>query len=330
MPSLLNITFYACILMFSTHTCLNWFFPASESKSYSYCYAPGILSSELLCARYCPQFKASTGETVTCLNGIETIPAELVTSCNFPEIELYQKKDMLGIRYATNYKLFLAEHMKYGIAVAQNKKPGETIACHSINFAAINVAQKNDIKALSQHIIFHKKQFKTPEKSLCTILYGSSRGAAAIFNYAATYGSTSCDALVCEGIFDTVEHTSAHGTWGTFFKVGLLKSSWLTRFKKNGLSPLSLYKNIRKDMPIALITSRADTIVPYACTYNLYKKLKAVGHTAVHLLVLKQSTHNAYAFGPEKEIYRNFVHAFYQKYNLPYIPEYALAGIRLL
>lgn len=306
-----------------------WVYPEAEKTEHLFCFAPGILSSEILLGRYCPSFIASTGERVTCSQGIETLPPQAF-GCTFPEIELYQVKNCTGLRYKLHYKLFLAEHMPNGFSIQRATSPeAPTLACHSVSFTKINCGQKNDLKALDCCIKKERSKI-APVKKQKLILYGASRGAAAIFDYAALYAPADIGALVCEGIFDTVSHTAQAGSWSTGIKVGLLKNFGVTDFKKEGIAPIFVYNNLPKDMPIALITSHADVIVPFTCTYKLYQKLKKAGFMHVHLLVLENPTHNRYAFCQEKDTYQSFIHAFYKKYNLPHIPAYAAAGKELL
>ena len=64
----------------------------------------------------------------------------------------------------------------------------------------------------------------------------------------------------------------------------LIKSSKVTDFKHNGILPIDLINHMPKDVPVLLITSHNDSIVPYECTMNIYNGLRTTGHTKVHIL----------------------------------------------
>jgi hypothetical protein len=167
------------------------------------------------------------------------------------------------------------------------------------------------------------------------ILYGASRGAATAFQAFADMDSqgTADDiaAVVCEGIFDSVPALMPNVSFINKAKIGLLMYAALTRFKKDGPSPIGAIEKIRsKNIPIAIITSRADQEVPYCNTKALYDALIANGHQHVHMLTLEKASHSRYALDDEKETYQAFVHAFYKRYELPYIQEFADQGENLL
>lgn len=100
-------------------------------------------------------------------------------------------------------------------------------------------------------------------------------------------------------------------------------------FRSRGIDPLLLAPYFPANIPIAFITSHKDNRVPYKNSLRLYNKISA--HNK-YLLELKNSTHNGYACEHESDMraYLYFLHGLYKKYNLAYIPEYAIPGSYLL
>lgn len=312
-----------------------------------YMYAPGVLGSEIQMGRYCPRFIGSTGEVITCSKGIEVIKMPAL-GCNFTEINLKKinkvsHRDVFFIpakRIFTNVLLiphcvtwYAASYLSnflFGFTIERPKGRAikESLSMYWADPTKINLAQDKDLAAFKQMyndflVSLNKKD--TPEKSV--VLYGTSRGAATIFNFTALHHPKHVDALVCEGLFDSIEHVkdtcSFYVRW-----IGLILYR-ICQFDRQGVAPIQLVERMPRTMPILLITSRNDSTVPSECTINMYNQLRATGHDKVHILIVQKASHISYPHGNEKKeckLYENVVHAFYKKYGLPYIPEYADKG----
>lgn len=87
-------------------------------------------------------------------------------------------------------------------------------------------------------------------------------------------------------------------------------------------------KSCGDDIPLLLVTSLKDGLVPPQSTIGLYKRLIERDHKRVHLLVLKRSLHPTYMIDDleDKTMYENVVHAFYKQYNLPHNSKKAALG----
>lgn len=338
------------------------------NNNYSYVYAPGMNESETHLAKYCPKFTASTGEIVTCNNGIETIQ-DNVCACNFSEINLSSSEDnmlllkrigkatlalpvLMYLKNQTNnpYNTILNavtlsalfgyvfyKQLNFKISYLRNKrfginiKKGLNTTQNSVSHHYSNIFEINVGQDKDINIYKTKVEEHSSKQPLNNklILYGVSRGSATVFNYYSLYDSANVAAVICEGIFDSVPNICNHVNLISRLKINLLKNVKITKFKTIGICPLTSLDNITKDKPMAIITSLIDTTVPFQCTLNLYKKLIEKGFTKTHILILKSSFHSMYPIGKEKEQYQNFIHAFYKNYNLPYIEEYANKGIEL-
>ncbi len=229
-----------------------------------------------------------------------------------------------------NYSVAYAQNKKFGFSIASNSETDLSVSGHVINLFKINLAQEKDIALYKNSIQDLIDQSDTEKK---VILYGVSRGSATVFNTFAQLeqenNTGNIAAVICEGIFDSVPNIAKHSNLFNKIQTYALMYSGLTQFDRNGISPLSQVQHIKSQTPIALITSVADRMVPCQCTINLYNALKKQGCN-VHILILKNSAHPLYPCGSEKEIYQNFVHAFYQKHGLPYIAEFAVQGQELI
>lgn len=345
-----------------------WGDPSDGKINYSYIYAPGMSSTETQLARYCPDFITATNERVTCTRGIETVQA-CVQCCTFAEVNLKSNQETskllsragnliipvcaywyahynLSQKYSSicstiflpsaityalwhqiNFAVFSLKNQKNGVHVQQLSKNTHSVATHWINPFKINIAQDIDVAICKTKIDEAIAQESDKPKRI--ILYGVSRGSATVFSTCARHYSEQIAAIVCEGVFDTVNNILVYGNVFTKLKIGLLKYSKLTNFKTEGISPITSVSHMPKNVPIALITSVIDEVVPHQCTLNLYKKLRELGYTKVHILILKTSKHDVYPTGSEKEIYQAFIHAFYKQYNLPHIEKFAAEGEKI-
>lgn len=326
--------------------CQQWIFPQHDAH-FSYLFAPGILSCETIMANYCPTFIASTGEQVIGSKGIEVI-TQPATTINLAEIQLKRRhsattgvpstlKDSLkkifvvGPLKLIGYISSSIIHRMYGISV----QPGESETEHSvrlywINPRNLNIGQEDDIRLGKTQYDNHIGHVATDEtKKHQMILYGTSRGAATLFNIVARFQPQEVKALVCEGMFDSIANIKkeTHSLLGRS-KLSLLS---LTNYKPDGIAPLDVVDAIPHNLPILLITSYKDFTVPWQCTFNMYQQLRNTGHLNAHILILKQSPHPRYTYHnkEDRDTYQAVVHAFYRHYGLPYIEAYAELGQQL-
>jgi len=164
------------------------------------------------------------------------------------------------------------------------------------------------------------------------ILAGVSRGAATILNFMGTAPAQDVRqvrALVLESPFDKLKSILEYkfGFIGEMPGIEYAaKRIALGGYNPNGIQPIQVVDKISKDIPILLICSKQDGLIPSSSTINLYRKIVESGHTRAHLLELERGPHANLPWGENGGIYRNVVHAFYRHYNLPYNREAALAG----
>jgi pimeloyl-ACP methyl ester carboxylesterase len=209
--------------------------------------------------------------------------------------------------------------------------PDATTSFMRVNRTKTSLAQENEIKCLTN-------VFDQQVNAANAILIGVSRGASALVTFMALNNPDCVKAIILESPFDCVENVVA----GLLHQKGL---SWIpgskvagmalikvifAKYKESGIRPIDQIAKIKKDIPILIICSAKDNLVPTWSSINVYLALKEAGNANVHLLILPQGnhakliTHDQYGTR-----YQNVTHAFYQKYNLPHSTEYAQQGILL-
>lgn len=307
------------------------FFNEQGSKQTSYVYCPGLLGSPIVMGRYCPSFKALTGEEIAWKHGGHVIdrPYSAVT---FAEIVTTKPRfsynpATLAVNGFRSLAYPLAKaigNKRYGLQVIEHRHNSHSIANYFFNFNEINIGQHNDVELLNATISSHRACH--PDTHI--VLYGDSRGAATIVNFLGlSYDYTNIKAVVLEGVFDSIDHLLTHYRVSKLPGMKRALHSTLKacagNYKDDGIFPRNTITNIPKDIPILFVTSLKDEIVPYQCTIQLYQQLQE--RSNVHLLVLQRANHMDYMYH-EKEIYEAVVHAFYKEYGLAHNREKAEEG----
>ena len=210
--------------------------------------------------------------------------------------------------------------------------PDSTTSFVRVKRQYTSLGQDNEIARLNK--VYQEYAIQTPE----IILFGLSRGASTILNFVATHQPTQVVALVLESPFDCVESIIKKKLqqFGLSFSEGNI--AWGQRvmsfifalYNPLGIHPINVVQNIDKNIPILIICSKQDQLVPYTSSVELYKKLIASGHKKTHIRTIDFGKHSKILWDMQQETYRNCTHAFYKKYNLPYITEYADLGALII
>jgi hypothetical protein len=199
-----------------------------------------------------------------------------------------------------------------------------------INRTQTSLAQENEIKRLSQ------AYFEGVKKDVSSILIGVSRGASTLINFMALHNPENVAALILESPFDCVENILSsliHETklaWIPGFKrhsVGML-SFVFCKYRADGARPMDLAPAIRPDLPILIVCSAQDNLVPVWSSINLYSLLRQSGHENTYLLLLPEGGHAKLITNTiYGSLYQHVTHAFYQKFQLPHDESFAKLGI---
>lgn len=202
-----------------------------------------------------------------------------------------------------------------------------------LNRLQTSLAQDNEIQRLAQ--IF----FSSCNKESRVVLVGVSRGASTIINFMGLCNAQNVCALVLESPFDCIESIMQRmineTSWGCIPGIrknyGSFMSFVFCKYNPYGIRPIDMVAKIRKDLPILIICSLSDKLVPVWASINLYQALRESGHEHTHLLVLPEGIHGKLIKHEHYSAwYQNVTHAFYKKYQLPHNSQYAERGAHLL
>lgn len=181
--------------------------------------------------------------------------------------------------------------------------------------------QDNDIKTLAR--AYDNLATKFPTQSL--VLYGVSRGASVIWSFIANQHPKQIKALVLESPFDRIQtslqaaadHVPAIINYGfTRHLAQIILRTIACKYKVDALQPIDLADKIPLDLPILIICSLEDKLVPATSSYALYEALKKRGHQHAYIVVLPKGKHAKLLHGASGQQYEAAVHAFYKKYGL--------------
>lgn len=207
-----------------------------------------------------------------------------------------------------------------------------------VNITQTSLAQANEIVALQKAYEQALATLKEENANEDLVLMGLSRGAATIINFMGIYNPKHVKAIVLESPFDhigtvvknklqqfkldQIPGINSIGDW--------IVSALFMKHKTNGIAPIHCAGAINPEIPILLVCSKEDTLVPYQSTVALYKSLKHHGHRHAYLLVLDHGKHAFALSGADGHLYASTVHAFYKKYHLPHDPLLAESGAQAL
>jgi len=176
-----------------------------------------------------------------------------------------------------------------------------------------NLGQKADIVILDENA----KKYEDCD------LFGWSRGASAIGNYAGTHELKNVRAIILESPFDDLKNVVKKKTG---FASSASVVGWATNHDPNGVQPVKVADKVDKNIPILIYCCKNDTVVDAGLSIEYYKVLRRSGHNKAYLLVVDRGAHANIINGKDGEIVRNVVHAFKKAHNRPHNPEWAKEG----
>jgi len=182
----------------------------------------------------------------------------------------------------------------------------------NVNVDQMFLGQDQDLECLRRVVEDH------PDEPI--ILYGASRGGAAVISYLGQAHDTSnIVAVILESppadMLDSIEQFSA--------KLGVQLSekifrSIFHRYPKNPYRPIDAILDIEnKNLPIFITFSAEDATVNPSQSWILYQTFKAAGFTDVYINEIETGRHcHLHLKKDFKTVYCDPIKAFYQKYNL--------------
>lgn len=187
-----------------------------------------------------------------------------------------------------------------------------------------SLGQENEIQAMANAYAHIKHQN--------VVSMGYSRGAATLLNWLASRKPTNVVAAIAESPYDSI--TSAldffcHNAGVSWIPLSILHSSpnlFFSKFDHKGIFPIKVIQHIDPNLPLLLVASLEDALVPAYSTANIYTRLLQYGHPHVYFLLLDKGSHGYLLENADAHIYLNVVHAFYKKYDLPHNKAFAAQG----
>lgn len=205
------------------------------------------------------------------------------------------------------------------ITKAPHKKDTYSLNGYYINPRLFNLGQERDIAQ-------HKKRVAEAESiygSAPKILTGISRGAFTTCTAVVHNTYTNVRLVMLEGCGDTLANVIDNSFWWVQTKrmrQFLYKkiTAIFTEYKLDGISPAQVAEQFPHHIPVAFISSRRDSVVPYTTTKNLVEKFKAAGHPQIYFLTLEHSSHAGYMMdnAQDREKYQLFTKALYHTLDI--------------
>lgn len=210
--------------------------------------------------------------------------------------------------------------------------PDATDRFYRVNYNETSFGQENEIGRL------YKAYQKTNEhfENCDVILHGLSRGASNVIIFAGLHQLDNVKALVLESPYFTMGEViesimkKKRCDWLPLSYGETLAEFIFKKYIRDGNSPANCIDTIPVDMPIFIVCSQEDHLVPCSSSMNVYKKLIETGHKHTYIFITEQGRHAAILQGPDGEKYMWTINAFYKKYNLPHCADSAAKGESLL
>ena len=260
----------------------DWVFP--EGAPVPTVFFQGVFNSHKQCAKYCgPQgFQALTGEWVRCKNALELIHTPFIGK-ELDEIVLDQDSDHawynpVRLLHALQRSFFARHILEYCYEITDSKPGAPTVRTHRIDFFKMNFAQERDIQECTQKIDLVSRLYPDADK----ILWGFSRGGSAVFSAHARHAYPGVRMVVVEGSFDTLDHVFVSRAYALAKRMGLVSLGHyflelVSEYRKSAVNPINSIDSFPQGVPVVFITSKADEVVPAACTQEIINQLRARG-----------------------------------------------------
>ena len=195
--------------------------------------------------------------------------------------------------------------------------PDSTESIFRVNHAESSLAQQSEMECL-QNVIEHAA-LQNQE----IILYGLSRGASTIVNLLAHYSNPHIKAVILESPFDSMQTV----TRNIIQRIGGEKIPGITtiadyavetifrKYRTTGIQPIDSITAINKQLPILIICSKEDQLVPYKSSLALYKALINNGHTKTRILITEQGKHSKIIMSRDGDQVKKTIKQWYDHYK---------------
>ncbi len=255
-----------------------------------YLFCPGSLSFGSATSKYTKRYQSVNGDWVNSQHYAEIFPENAkINVVQFSEInsETVDNESINGWVQSMVLKIYQS--------VGSNNMIGLTTDEFQIQLHKYNLGQKSDIEMI-------KKEYQSivqnePDSKI--VVLGSSRGAAAIFSWLATSTreeTKNIKSAILEAVPSSVNLVLDHcnGIHFAVLKICSMMLPLISEYSPDGYHPIDLVDSLPRDIPMLLVTSEADKIVPSQSVVELFIQLKKSNYNNVKLLVLQNSDHSNY------------------------------------
>lgn len=196
---------------------------------------------------------------------------------------------------------------------------------HAFNYpdvtdaSQINLGQEHDMQTL-------RNAYNKIKDTGNVTVFGVSRGAATAINFLGTDDCPEIKAAVLESPFDHVESVVRNKVGVSTSVVHPAVSLLHKKYNPNGPQPIKTIHGVSPKLPVLIVCSEKDALIPAKSSQNLYVALKKNNHEHAYLLTTQKGAHAQILWAEDGQLYRNTVHAFYKKYDLPHNETWAQQG----
>lgn len=150
------------------------------------------------------------------------------------------------------------------------------------------------------------------------ILFGVSRGASTIINYVAMHKTGNIKALILESPYDDMYsvvngilgHIYAHWVPGLTTIGNLVCATIFSNYSTCAIAPRDVVEFIPKHIPILIVCSNQDQLIPAASSQGLHQQLTESGHLQAFLLTTPIGKHGHIIAGDSGTAYTKKVQDF--------------------
>jgi pimeloyl-ACP methyl ester carboxylesterase len=232
-----------------------------------------------------------------------------------------------AIRYADTHKRFLLTEQPFYFDYAD----AATGWRKYFKMHRSSLAQQSEIDLLDTH---HQILCDQLTGTHDILVMGVSRGASVVINFVALKKPQHVRALLLESPFDRAKNIMCSFLkkipYGLSLAYYFLRWAFPHHSQTSTIHPEDVIGDLPLSMPVLLICSKEDSVIPARSTINLFTILKETGHTDVYLLVTEHGRHAKILWGADGEKYQAVTHAFFARYNLPHDADWAKRGADLL
>jgi len=300
-----------------------------DNNSLTWVFAPGANASKTQVLKYAQVWKGDHGEVVVSrhLKGQPFIgvPGQdpRVTSVDFSEIV---HRD---VNWHPDWRCWPRQVFQAAVAQTIKWRHGHAFVTHSpgtqpvmdhhsLDWTRFNLGQHADMRLFGQALDAHRAKY--PDQPI--VLYGVSRGAATVVNFVAHATPAQLKdvaGIVLEGCPASLQSVLDCKVYYLPTILGqplvyLIQKGfeWCTSYSSSGPTPIDSMRRMPTHIPVLLVMSQGDCVVPPMCTWQAMLPVKDKRH--IQPVMLPGAGHPHYTLcEPDCSKYRDAVLSFYER-----------------